>query len=149
VQTRPSAAQLSVVYIYISPGAEHAGYCFPDKTRFSLGPCLEETHPGAAQYSVGKTSPGEAKAIPSAAQASVVETSTRAAQALLSRHVHFQLRPLCCDVDTSRSSTDLSSVDTSICSSDPCGVDTSIGAAHAGYLCPDTSRCSLGPCTVV
>jgi hypothetical protein len=38
------------------------GYCCPDKTRFSLGPCIEETHPGAAQKSIVKTSPGEAKA---------------------------------------------------------------------------------------
>jgi hypothetical protein len=52
----------------------------------------------------------------------------------LFRHVQVQLRPLCCGVDTSRSSTGLSNVDMSICNSGPCGVDTSIGAAHASFF---------------
>jgi hypothetical protein len=92
----------------------------------------------------------------------------------VSRHVQVQLRPLCCGVDTSGSSTGLSSVDTSICSSGPCCVDTSTEAAEVTvaqtrpcaapspvlwgrqiqeYHRPlhyqvDTSKCSTGLCSI-
>ncbi len=82
---------------------------------------------------------------PSAAQASVVYISPGQHRPLVSRHVQVQLRPLCCGVDTLRSSTGLSSVDTSICSLSLCCVDTSTEAA-TGYCCSDTSMCSSFPC---
>jgi hypothetical protein len=62
---------------------------------------------------------------------------------LLSRHVQVQLRPVCCGVDTSRSSTGLCSVVMSMCSSGLCSVDMCM--CSTGLYNLDTSWCNPGP----